>query len=200
MTPGASRRTCTPLGAVPLRDRLVCDAAIAVSALSQARPHARLLAQWLGRDLDVGPCSPWQRRALARLTQGAETYLPALDDFTEAGALAELLHSDDIYTVASGAALGSYDPDNLRVTKGDLNPKEIQTLVSVEAAALISEPHRHILKSDAELARDQDEGLMRGTPYWDPLLKNSRVREEQFLKLLHRAGLLTWRRRVRCQV
>ena len=102
---GASRRACRALGDPPLRDRLVSDAAVAVSAMSQAQPHARLLGAWLGRDLDVGPCSPWQRRALGRFSRGIEGYLPAPEDITEAGALAELLHSDDIYSVVTGAAL-----------------------------------------------------------------------------------------------
>ena len=72
--------------------------------------------------------------------------------------------------------------------------------MSAEAAPLIREPHRFILKTDDELARDRDEGLLRGSPYWDPVLKGSRSHMRQFLKLLHQAGLLTWRRRVRSQV
>ena len=52
-----------------------------------------------------------------------------------------------------------------------MNPKEIETLVSDEAALLIREPHRYIIKSDDELAREREEGLLRGSPYWDPILK-----------------------------
>ena len=65
---------------------------------------------------------------------------------------------------------------------------------------LIREQHRYIIKSDDELTQDREAGLLRGSPYWDPILKGSRSLKKQFLQSLHRAGLLTWRRRVRSQV
>ena len=55
-------------------------------------------------------------------------------------ALADLLRSDDLYAVSGGAALGSYDVDEVRVTKGDLVPKEVAAVASLEAAELIGAP------------------------------------------------------------
>jgi len=161
---GVPQRACGAPTSQSLPDRLVRDAAIGVSALAQAQPGRRLLAAWLGRDLDQASCSPWQERALRRLSRCVENFLPAPDDINEKDALSELLHSDDLYSVSGGAALGSYDPLRLRVTKADLCPKEIEDLVSAEAAVFIRAPHRYIIKTDDELRQDADDGAMAGRP------------------------------------
>eukprot|EP00971_Amphidinium_carterae_P134194 2658957-Amphidinium_carterae.1 len=51
-------------------------------------------------------------------------YLPR-EMCTGRAALAELLHSDDLYAVENKAAIRPYCCERLRVTKGDLHPKEI---------------------------------------------------------------------------
>ena len=119
---------------------------------------------------------------------------------TEPGALSDLLHSDDMYTLTGGAALGTYDITRLRVARGDLRPKEVATITSADASTFIRDPATHILKSDAELAADVDHGVLRGKPYWDPVLKGSRHNMIEFLTALHTSGLLTWRRRVHSRV
>ncbi|CAK0887264.1 unnamed protein product, partial [Prorocentrum cordatum] len=154
-------------------DLLVSDAAVALSALREAVERLRVSSSPLLADWSVP---------------------------SGKGALADLLHSDDLYAVAAGAALGSYDIDKLRVSKGDLVPKDAASVTSPEAAKLIDAPHVHILKSDAELRADVDSGALRGQPYWDPILRNSRAKKLEFLRALSAAGLPTWRRRVRCRV
>ncbi|CAK0846500.1 unnamed protein product, partial [Prorocentrum cordatum] len=154
-------------------DLLVSDAAVALSALREAVERLRVSSGPLLADLSV---------------------LSGKD------ALADLLRSDDLYAVAAGAALGSYDIDKLRVSKGDLVPKDVASVTSPAAAKLIGAPHLHILKSDAELCADVDSGAHRGQPYWGPILRGSPVKKLEFLRALSAAGLLTWRRRVRCRV
>ena len=73
-------------------------------------------------------------------------------------------------------------------------------MTSPEAAVMIREPLKYILKSDEELAADVNNGLLRGQPYWDPVLRNSKAKKREFLLALHRARLLTWRRRVHSRV
>ena len=63
-----------------------------------------------------------------------------------------------------GGALAPYNPDLLRVTKGGLTPKEIEGLVSREAARLVAEPYRYIIKDADEQARDVDAAVMAGKP------------------------------------
>ncbi|CAK0891661.1 unnamed protein product [Prorocentrum cordatum] len=154
-------------------DLLVSDAAVALSALREAVERLRASSSPLLADWSV----------------------PSGKD-----ALADLLHSDDLYAVAAGAALGSYGIDKPRVSRGDLVPKDVASVTSPAAAKLIDAPHMHILKSDAELCADVDSGALRGQPYWDPILRGSRAKKLEFLRAVPTAGLLTWRRRVRCRV
>ena len=77
--------------------------------------------------------------------------------------------------------MASYDLTKLRVTKADLDPKEIEELTSPEAAVFIQDPLSYILKPDDEAAYDVDHGLLKGQPYWDPALKGSRPRMREFL-------------------
>ena len=81
---------------------------------------------------------------------------------TPSAALKDLLHSDDLYMVSAGAALAPYNPLKLRVTRGDLQPKEIESLVSDDARRMIAAPHEYILKSSEDLAREVDAGIRRG--------------------------------------
>ena len=69
-----------------------------------------------------------------------------------------------------------------------------------EAAELIREPRKYIIRSQSELANDTDCQVLRGQPYWDPKLRRCRSAKVEFLAALSRAGLLTMRRRVRCRV
>ena len=117
-------------------------AAVCLSGLSCAHPRRPLLAGLGARDLDHQRLSAWQSRALERLRRQLLRSWPPPDDSSGQDALEQILHSDDLYTVTAGAALGSYSPDKLRVTKADLHPREVSELTSAAAAKFIAEPHR----------------------------------------------------------
>ncbi|CAK0843206.1 unnamed protein product, partial [Prorocentrum cordatum] len=183
-----------------LRERLLGDYAVALSSLSRAQPRRPLLHGLRGSELDFEACSAWQRRALQRASAALDPVLQDLPLESESAALSDILHSDDLYTLTGGAALGTYDISRLRVARGDLQPKEVSSITSATAAEFILDPATHILKSDAELASDVDSGALRGKPYWDPVLKGSRHNMIEFLTALSGSGLLTWRRRVHSRV
>ena len=72
------------------------------------------------------------------------------------GALQELLKSDDLCHMDQHLAVANYDPSRLRVTRGDLAPREIAELTSRRAAVFAEDPLKWILKSDAEIAQEMD--------------------------------------------
>lgn len=82
-------------------------------------------------------------------------------------------------------ARGSYDITRLRVTRADLTPKEVSTLVSPEVARTVEEAYKYIIKSDAELVVDEDGGVLRGRPYGHPV--HGRISRSSWSK----AGLFT---------
>jgi len=182
------------------RRRHGAEGAAAINALAGARAGGELSLPRGLSDLDLSRCSEAQLRTGRRLRQGVVENFPPPGDLKKEEALKELLHADDLYAVKRLTALAAYDPTKLRVTKADLAPKEIEDLVSPEARALAEDPDKFIIKDDAELADDVDHGRLPGRPCWDPVLRHNLDKKKEFLKLLHHAGLLTWRRRSRCRV
>ena len=63
-----------------------------------------------------------------------------------------------------------------------------------------SKPWTYFVKNDQELAFDVDQGILQGPPHWDPILKGSKRTNLAFPQLLHRLGLLTWRKKATCRV
>ena len=100
----------------------------------------------------------------------------------EQRAFTELLHCQDLYALQP-QHLAVYDLDKLRVTKGDILPKNLVHLLSPSLAEVIQLPCSSILRSSAELIHlEESEGPI--TPYWDPTLrKDTRQRAELFHKL-----------------
>ena len=94
-------------------------------------------------------------RVIERLEAAVEAHSLPPQGSDSRAALHETLHIDDLYNLSAGAALDSFDLARLRVTKDDLNTREIEDLIS-PAAKFIRDPFQYILKSDEELARDVD--------------------------------------------
>ena len=183
-----------------LQDALVADAVGALNALIGARAGRPLDRTTSNPDPDHLGLDSVQRAVVARLRSAVASNFPPPADLGPDGALRELLQSEDIYHVSRNLHLGSYDISKLRVTKGDLQPREIHELVSPATAEYIQEPRRWVLKGEEELAAASDAGELRGQPYWDPKLKHSRQNLSELLQALDAAGLLTWRRKTRCRV
>ena len=87
---------------------------------------------------------------------------------SEQGAVTELLHCQDLHALLS-LHLADYDLDKLRVTKGDVLPKDVVYLVP-SLAKVLRHPCSSMLRSCAELIHlEESEGPI--TPYWDPTLR-----------------------------
>ena len=148
------------------QEQLLGDYAVALSSLSRAQPRRPLLHGLRGSELNFDACSAWQRRALQRAAAALDPMLQDLPQESESAALSDILHSDDLYTLTGGAALGTYDISRLRVARGDIRAKEVVgDVASTEATVFIRDPATHNLKSDAELAADVDAGVLRGKPH-----------------------------------
>ena len=178
---------------------LVNEVGLALNALYLAAP-LRPLFKGGPRDIDVHRLGEDQRILLDRCAVKVASFVASPSEIDPATALSDILHSDDLYAVCAGAAIGSYDASRLRVMRGGLTPQEIGGLASSEARRFIERPEEFIVKDSAELARDVDHGVLRGEPHWDPVLRASATKKIEFLKLLHGVGLLTWRRQVKCRV
>ena len=176
---------------------LLSDAVQAADALQAARPRRALQA-----------CVNPERRipstlndvvrlptTFARLRRGIDR---ALSGYVEKPphALRELLRTDDEYFVGSASRVLPFDAEHLSLASVKLHPQNVTKLCSVEAVEKIEDPFRWIVKPDDEVLQDLDSGK-EIRPYWDPTVKGSRARMIQFLKILHRSGLLAWRRVVR---
>jgi hypothetical protein len=62
----------------------------------------------------------------------------------------------------------------------------------------ICDPDRWIVKSEKDILDDcATPGSVPARPYWDPVLAHNGTERAAFLGSLHRASLLSWRRRAR---
>ena len=90
------------------------------------------------------------------------------------------------------AALDSFALSQLCVTKAVLYPREVEDLTSPAAAKFIRPPR----SPPSTWTR----GVLRGRPYWDPVLKRSPEKIREVFSAMHRAHLLTWRRKMHSRV
>jgi hypothetical protein len=93
-------------------------------------------------------------------------------ELTPAGALSDMLASRDLYS-QEPANLAVYDSAKLRVTKGDVHPKDARDLLPPEARGMLSRFEAHIELGREELA-ERLEGCVVPSPYWDPRLRKER--------------------------
>ena len=133
---------------------LVDDAVQALNALDGARAGLALQAAPTPPETNDGALGPRQRAITARLASNITEVGAPPADLKPDEALGALLRSDDDYTLDRAGPLGSFDFDRVRVCKGDLVPKEIETVVSEQAAVYARDPDRYIVKSDADIAAD----------------------------------------------
>ena len=70
------------------------------------------------------------------------------------------------------------------MARGDLDPKDVEEVVSPHAAQYVTDPDRWIVKSDAGLCSVTDHASRPIKPYWDPTLHDSRDNMRGFLGAL----------------
>ena len=114
-------------------------------------------------------------------------------------ALKEVLRSDEVYELNRGSPLGEWRPDRLKLARRPLVPQPIAGCVSKEAQRFLRDTPGFIVKSESDLAHIAEEGVAI-RPYWDKSLRSDRAAKLSFLKIIHRSGLLAWRRGTRADV
>eukprot|EP00971_Amphidinium_carterae_P333911 6468918-Amphidinium_carterae.1 len=111
------------------------------------------------------------------------------------GSLDQLLKSRGLYAPEESASVVPYDPERLKIFKGETVPKHVCDLVHWESLPFVREPERCIVRTQAEV----DEVLsVEGdvTVHMDPALENANTMID-FLERLHAVGLLGFTRRAK---
>ena len=134
-----------------------------------------------------------------RLRRGIDLQWPPPPEVEPCKALTSVLRTDDVYDLHRGTPLGEWHPDRLKLSRRPLNPKPISDFVDEEARQHIEQWQRYIVRSDTEMRELADSGAPL-RPYWDPVLRDDPAAKIHFLRILHRSGLLAWRRGSRCRV
>ena len=112
------------------------------------------------------------------------------------GALREVLRSKSVYDVDDDTTVTSYDPEKLKVLRGNTRPLPAVGLVSDDARRFLENPEELVVKSADELL-DVGESV---TPFWDARLAKDRSERRALIDRLHKVGLITWRREARCHI
>ena len=152
------------------------------------------------KEIDDHALTRLQRSVAQRFARQVEELSPPPSDLLREEALHELLHCDDFYHMHRNTPIAPYDLSLIRVARGDLDPKNVEEVVSPQAARYVTDPDCWIVKSDAELCVLTDHASRPLRPYWDPTLHDPRDNMREFLGALRRANLLSWRRRARAHI
>ena len=84
-----------------------------------------------------------------------------MPDVNPAGALRELLKSNDVYNLDRESTRRPYRADKVRVVRDGVVPRPVVALLPEEAARVLMDPWKYSVKDDPELARLADEGPRR---------------------------------------
>ena len=115
-------------------------------------------------------------------------------------ALLALLKSRGFYDLDSHAR-GDYDPERVKVPQGVVRPRELAERISDGAAHYYGNFITEIERSEEELERMAEEGLITPIePYWDPVLKDNKEARVNFLRRPHALGLGGFCRRIKGKV
>lgn len=123
---------------------------------------------------------------------------PPPDDLDERRALTELLASKDFYSEVPHNLAG-YDPAKLRVSKGDVVPKDAIPLLPAEAAGYLRHFRTQIERSSEDIEQRAAEGLL-PEPYWDPTLKSDKSARHDLFRNLQRLNILSFRKSIKARV
>ncbi len=180
---------------------LLYDAVQATDALQRARPRRPLQVAVNPSTRIPPPAGDVVRDddTLRRLRGGILRALPPEETVKPRSALAELLRSNDVYGLERGLNVAPFSEECFMLSRRPLTPQPVAQLCSSYAAPMIKHPYTWIVKTDTELLEVSDSGDV-PTPYWDPILKHSRGKRLAFYRILHRSGLLAFRRVARSRV
>ena len=177
---------------------LVANAVESLNALAACRGDGRLRPEAPSRIGPNGDAAACQESMLCNVGRAARDYLPMAKpdvEFPE-GALAEVLRTKNVYDLDDDSPAAHYDPDKLKVLKGNTRPRDAKPLVGPEARRFLEFADELIALGDDEL-REASDPIQ---PHWDPTLARSIASKRAFIDSLRKVGLITFRRRARCHI
>ncbi|CAK0801165.1 unnamed protein product, partial [Prorocentrum cordatum] len=113
------------------------------------------------------------------------------------GAARELLASKDLYS-QEPKHLAPFDLTKLKVAKGRARPRSVANFLPPLAGEMIRNPAQYIEKDEGEMefTRQTTDPIK---PYWDPVLRSSRLERWRLFRVLYELGLITFRPRLRAR-
>ncbi|CAK0875914.1 unnamed protein product [Prorocentrum cordatum] len=133
-----------------------------------------------------------------RALQAARTSVdPSKGGLTAEGAARELLASKDLYS-QEPKHLAPFDLTKLKVAKGRARPRSVANFLPPLAGEMIRNPAQYIEKDEGEMefTRQTTDPIK---PYWDPVLRSSRLERWRLFRVLYELGLITFRPRLRAR-
>ena len=137
-----------------------------------------------------------QRWMVDSVQRRVEAYGDCPADLTEESSLREILEVRDLYSFEP-KNIAKYDFDKVKILHREVSVRPIRGELPPSAAGYITHYRDLIERNEAEIEKDRDEGRV-ATPHWDLRLKSSRALRFQLYRRLHRQGLLSFRRKVKC--
>ena len=112
----------------------------------------------------------------------------------------DLIKSKDLYS-SEGASLVPYDSSKLAVLRGSVDPRPLRPRLPPEARHLLDNKRRTIFRASADIDRLVDAGeIPQIQPFWDASLRFSATKRRDFIRALHRCGLVSFRLRIAYRV
>ena len=147
------------------------------------------------------PPTAVQEKLLEHVRSAFEEAGPIPEGMSADSALRDLMSSINLYDGEPGH-LASYDPEKLKILGSRIQPRPLHELLPPHVLPLFHRRHAHIERSPEEFEsfKRENPGLCPKQPHWDPKLRNDAAARLDFFKRLYRAGILSFRKRIRSKV
>ena len=142
------------------------------------------------------PASAAQIEVLTHLEDAVRGFAPPAQVLRPEEAAEELLGPGHPYDQKGGspASLGVYDPALISIPSTGSQPVDLCERLPSEARKFLVDYEHHLLLNDEEWGHEMETGVCIHN-YWDPVLKKSRSSYEQFVRMLHQAGMIAFTKR-----
>ncbi|CAK0875312.1 unnamed protein product, partial [Prorocentrum cordatum] len=144
-----------------------------------------------------GKCNHCQDWILDSIVERVDAVGPPPPGLAAEGAARELLASKDLYS-QEPKHLAPFDLTKLKVAKGRARPRSVANFLPPLAGEMIRNPAQYIEKDEGEMefTRQTTDPIK---PYWDPVLRSSRLERWRLFRVLYELGLITFRPRLRAR-
>lgn len=176
-----------------LRKRLMNEAVKSVNGLASASLNAR---KALRHDHSPSPelkPTEVQRVMLDDMVRRIDRFVAEPSTMSEDEALKDLLGASHLYE-QEASHLVPFDVNRIKIFSRRLKPMDAIGLCPPHVKCFLQYHAQMIEKTSEEISSDNVDGPQI-SPYWDPVLRNSRQARIQLYQALDRSGLLCFRRR-----